>query len=162
MIERIRRVATLVAIGLFALVVACGGSSSDSGESVDTQAADAPAAASEAAAPTDGPAVAADVKSTGGSSGPPDDGGLPIPPARFPRGLVHSGEGVSPGYVLFSPLLSGTTHLVDNDGRVVHSWETPYAGGGGMYLLPNGNLLRPRARPGCASVHCGRNGWDPP
>ena len=32
------------------------------------------------------------------------------------------GSESSPGYVLFSPLLSGTTYLVDTSGRVVHTW----------------------------------------
>jgi hypothetical protein len=64
----------------------------------------------------------------------------PAPPPAMPRGLVDSRPGVSPGYVLFSPILSGTTFLIDNDARVVHTWSSPLTGSG--YLLPNGNLLR--------------------
>ena len=64
----------------------------------------------------------------------------PPPPAQ-PRGLVTSGSGVSPGYVLFSPILSTTVFLVDNEGRVVHTWENPRPGLS-HYLLPNGHLLR--------------------
>jgi hypothetical protein len=62
---------------------------------------------------------------------------------RFPRGLVTHKPGVTPGYVLFNPLLSETTYLMNNDGAVVHTWKTAHSPGGGIYLLPNGNLLRP-------------------
>jgi hypothetical protein len=63
------------------------------------------------------------------------------PPPLMPRGLINREAGVSPGYVLFGPLRSSSTYLIDNDGRVVHEWKGQYAGGGG-YLLENGNLLR--------------------
>jgi hypothetical protein len=64
------------------------------------------------------------------------------PPSLFPRGLVGKKAGVTPGYVLFNPLLSDTAYLVDNDGAVVHAWKAATSPGGSMYLLPNGNLLR--------------------
>jgi hypothetical protein len=64
-----------------------------------------------------------------------------MPPPLMPRGLITKEARVSPGYVLFGPILSDTVYLVDNDGRVVHTWETGYAGSGD-YLLPNGHLLR--------------------
>jgi hypothetical protein len=70
---------------------------------------------------------------TSGQTGPP--------PPLMPRGLVSREEGVSPGYLLFGPLRSSSTYLIDNDGRVVHEWKGQYAGGGG-YLLESGNLLR--------------------
>jgi hypothetical protein len=50
--------------------------------------------------------------------------------------------GVSPGYVLFGPLLSNWSYLIDNDGRVVHAWQSEFSPGGGMELLPDGHLLR--------------------
>ncbi|MEN8183110.1 MAG: aryl-sulfate sulfotransferase, partial [Myxococcota bacterium] len=65
----------------------------------------------------------------------------PAPPPAMPRGLVDSKPAVSDGYVLFSPILSGTTYLIRNDGRVVHTWSSELTGTA-MYLLPNGNLLR--------------------
>ena len=65
----------------------------------------------------------------------------PAPPPAMPRGLVASQPGVTPGYVLFSPALSPTVYLIDNQARVVHTWENEYTGGS-HYLLPNGNLLR--------------------
>jgi hypothetical protein len=57
------------------------------------------------------------------------------------RGLVLYG-GASPGFVLFSPLLSTTTYLVDRQGRVAHTWGSRRAPGASVYLLDNGHLLR--------------------
>jgi hypothetical protein len=59
-----------------------------------------------------------------------------------PRGLVVSTPRATPGYVLFAPLLSGTTYLIDGDGSVVHTWQTEFAPGASVYLLDNGHLLR--------------------
>jgi hypothetical protein len=67
---------------------------------------------------------------------------LLVPPPRLPRGLIRSEPGATPGYVLFQPSASGTIHLVDNEGRAVHVWETPHAPGGDFEMLANGNLLR--------------------
>jgi hypothetical protein len=59
-----------------------------------------------------------------------------------PRGLrLHDAEQTSDGYVLFSPLISDTTYLIDRDGQVVHLWEGDYAAGS-EYLLDDGHLLR--------------------
>jgi hypothetical protein len=46
------------------------------------------------------------------------------------------------GYVLFSPLLSTTTYLIDRRGRVVHRWDSDRPPGASVYLLENGHLLR--------------------
>jgi hypothetical protein len=67
--------------------------------------------------------------------------------AETPRGLRVKTAGVTPGYVLFSPLLSGTTYLIDEDGKVVHTWESDYAPFGSVHLLDNGNLLRTARQP---------------
>ena len=67
---------------------------------------------------------------------------LPKPPSPLqPRGLVTSQAGVAPGYVLFNPSLSKTIFLIDNDGRVVHTWEPP-TGGTSNYLRPDGSIVR--------------------
>ncbi len=52
----------------------------------------------------------------------------PAPPPAMPRGLVAKQPGVSDGYVLFSPILSPTVFLMDNDARVVHTWHNEYGG----------------------------------
>jgi len=59
-----------------------------------------------------------------------------------PRGLRLKADGLGPGYVLFSPLLSDTTYLIDMDGQVVHTWKSDSSPGSAVYLLDNGNLLR--------------------
>lgn len=52
-----------------------------------------------------------------------------------------SAEGIAPGYILLSPLLSTTTYLVDKRGQAVHTWrgELPAIS---VYLLADGRLLR--------------------
>ena len=66
---------------------------------------------------------------------------------EIPRGLRVRKSGVAPGYVLFAPLLSGTTYLIDEDGQVVHSWESEYAPSVAVYFLENGNLMRTAREP---------------
>ncbi len=58
------------------------------------------------------------------------------------RGLVFGSDRVTQGLVLFSPLLSTTTYLVDRKGRVVHTWRSDRAPGASVYFLENGHLLR--------------------
>ena len=67
--------------------------------------------------------------------------------AETPRGLRVKHAGATPGYVLFAPLLSGTTYLIDEDGQVVHSWESDYAPSGSVYFQENGNLIRTAREP---------------
>jgi len=59
-----------------------------------------------------------------------------------PRGLRLKADELAPGYVLFSPTLSGTTYLINMDGQVVQTWESNYTEASAAYLLDNGNLLR--------------------
>lgn len=59
-----------------------------------------------------------------------------------PRGLRSNTNEAEPGYVLYTPLLSDTTYLIDAKGVVVHTWKSDYAPSGTAYLLENGNLLR--------------------
>ena len=46
------------------------------------------------------------------------------------------------GYTLFSPLRSSTTYLIDNCGKVVHTWEGELLPSQMSYLLDDGTLLR--------------------
>jgi hypothetical protein len=117
----------------------------------------APPSAPEAAAPAAAPAPAPE----------PARPDLFVPPPLLPRGLIMNEPGVTPGYVLFNPSLSDTAYLVDNDGRVVHQWKTPFAPGGDMELLPNGNLLRGSRDPEMLGFKTGGTGgilqeldWD--
>ncbi len=61
---------------------------------------------------------------------------------ELPRGLVTHEEGVSNGYLMFTPLLSDTTYLMDNQGQIVHLWRSEFAPSGGVYLRANGNIIR--------------------
>ncbi|GEM_PF-3041032 len=57
-------------------------------------------------------------------------------------GLILKEEGAFDGYILFGPIGSKTTYLIDNDGQIVHSWESERGQQASAYLLENGNLLR--------------------
>ena len=46
------------------------------------------------------------------------------------------------GYTLFAPSRSTTTYLINNEGRLIHSWQSNYLPGQSAYLLENGHLLR--------------------
>ena len=47
------------------------------------------------------------------------------------------------GYILFCPMWSTTTYLINKQGDVVHSWQnTIYQDSQSTYLLENGNLVR--------------------
>jgi hypothetical protein len=58
-------------------------------------------------------------------------------------GLFTQETGSLPGYVLFAPLGSGTTYLIDKCGKEIHTWPSTYEPGQSIALLPDGNLLRP-------------------
>jgi hypothetical protein len=58
------------------------------------------------------------------------------------RGLKLATPAALDGYTLFSPIMSGTTFLIDMQGQIVHRWDTGLAPGNMAYLLDNGNLLR--------------------
>jgi len=72
----------------------------------------------------------------------PNTGGL-----GMPRGLINKTTEATPGYILFSPLLSATSYLVDLEGKVVHTWESEYGPSGWIFLKENGNLFRGGRQP---------------
>lgn len=58
-------------------------------------------------------------------------------------GLIqHSYGSLDDGYVLFAPIISTTTYLIDKCGHKVHSWSSDYQPGQSVYLLEDGELLR--------------------
>jgi hypothetical protein len=72
-----------------------------------------------------------------------------IPSRRIVRVLVvllsvagPSAAQVSPGFRLFGPLNGTDTHLLDTNGTIVHTWPSTFLPGVGVYLLPDGSLLR--------------------
>lgn len=66
---------------------------------------------------------------------------LPVPDAGTEPALLRNEPGTAPGYVLFSPLQSPTTFLIDTAGTTVHRWESPHPPLS-VYLLEDGTLLR--------------------
>src|SRR5215471_19718339 len=57
--------------------------------------------------------------------------------------FVNNTAKVAPGYVLMPALHNGMTYLIDNNGQVVHTWNSGnFEPGRSAYLLPNGHLLR--------------------
>ncbi len=62
--------------------------------------------------------------------------------AQHETGLIFNKSGSQDGYVLFAPLHSKTTYLIDKCGKVVHTWQSRYTPAQSVYLLPNGELLR--------------------
>lgn len=57
-------------------------------------------------------------------------------------GLIHSSNQVSEGYVLFSPVTSKKTYLIDNCGKEINSWESDFNPGLMAYLNNEGQLIR--------------------
>ena len=58
-------------------------------------------------------------------------------------GLIEfNQEGQQGGYVLFAPLFSSTTYLIDKCGRQAHTWKSNYNPGFTAYVLNDGSLLR--------------------
>ena len=46
------------------------------------------------------------------------------------------------GYILYTPMRSKITYLVNNEREVVHTWKSNYSQALGVYLLENGSLIR--------------------
>jgi hypothetical protein len=70
-----------------------------------------------------------------------------------------------PGFTLYSVFGSTSTSLVDQDNVEVHSWNHDRIGGYSVYLLPNGNIMRPALSNTSAMNGGGAAGlvqtWDP-
>jgi hypothetical protein len=57
-------------------------------------------------------------------------------------GLFVNDSTAYDGYTLFAPMGYTTTYFIDNEGRLIHSWEGDYPPGHSVYFLENGHLLR--------------------
>jgi len=85
-----------------------------------------------------GLALFASGQSTAPSS--PFSGSVPV--IKRPEiGVLLKKEGVGEGYSLIAPPGCNATHLIDNDGYIVHKWIFKKRSGKAAYILPNGNLL---------------------
>ncbi len=56
--------------------------------------------------------------------------------------IMHDSTASFNGYTLFAPLPSKVTYLIDNEGYLVHSWNSSYEPGQAVMLLEDGSLLR--------------------
>jgi len=62
--------------------------------------------------------------------------------------FLNNAAATAPGYVLLPPMHNGMTYLIDNNGQIVHSWNSGnYEPGRMAYLLTNGHLLRADSLP---------------
>ncbi|MBS1538370.1 MAG: aryl-sulfate sulfotransferase [Bacteroidetes bacterium] len=57
-------------------------------------------------------------------------------------GVLQSNSGQQDGYILFAPMSSTSTYLIDKNGQQIKSWNSKYTPGKSAYLLPDGSLLR--------------------
>lgn len=58
-------------------------------------------------------------------------------------GLIqHDPPSLDDGYVLFAPIGSNTTYLIDKCGKQVKSWNSGFRPGQSVYILSDGTLLR--------------------
>jgi len=60
-------------------------------------------------------------------------------------GLLLNTEDAIDGYTLFT--VHDKTYLINNHGKIVQQWKSEYSAGQSVYLLENGNLLRPAEIP---------------
>jgi hypothetical protein len=62
--------------------------------------------------------------------------------AQRTMGLMDYQNPNADGYVLFAPIPSLNTYLIDKCGEKVHQWTSTYQPGLSAYLLPDGSLIR--------------------
>jgi len=55
---------------------------------------------------------------------------------------IHGDNGPFDGYTLFAPMYGKITYLINNDGKIVHTWISEHIMALGISLLENGNLIR--------------------
>jgi len=58
-------------------------------------------------------------------------------------GFFYQTAASQDGYVMFAPLSSDNTYLIDKCGKLVHTWTSTHRPGQSFYLLTDGTLLRP-------------------
>lgn len=56
--------------------------------------------------------------------------------------LQHTQQSLADGYVLFAPIGSTTTYMIDKCGHLVKTWPSSYKPGQSVYILEDGTLLR--------------------
>ena len=90
----------------------------------------------------------------------------PIEESAPSSGLRVNHPDAFPSYTLVAPYLSTKTYLLDQNGEVVHHWESDETPSGGAYLLEDGSLLRcadtenPRFRSNGTGGRVQIHSWD--
>jgi len=74
-----------------------------------------------------------------GQGKPPKDGDFGIIERQI--GLVLNTPEAYEGYTLFAPKHYTRTYLMNNQGGIINTWDSPYEPGQSVHLLPNGHLL---------------------
>jgi Arylsulfotransferase (ASST) len=74
-------------------------------------------------------------------------------------GLLWNTAEAYPGYTLFAPNFWTNTYLIDNNGRLVHTWASRFRPANSVYLLPDGHLLRPAHAANPVFFAGGAGGW---
>ncbi|MEI7635441.1 MAG: aryl-sulfate sulfotransferase, partial [bacterium] len=81
-----------------------------------------------------------------------------VPPVSQTVGLFTNLSGAYQGYTLLAPMHYTRTYLIDNAGKVVHTWDSAYEPGRTAYLLENGHLWRACMVKGGVSTGGGEGG----
>jgi hypothetical protein len=74
-----------------------------------------------------------------GQGKPPKDGDFGFIERQI--GLILNTTKAYEGYTLFAPKHYTRTYLMDNQGQIINTWDSPYEPGQSVHLLPNGHLL---------------------
>lgn len=72
--------------------------------------------------------------------------------------MEHDEARAYPGYTLMAPVTTTTTYLIDNDGQVVHTWQSQFRPGQAVMLLNDGSLLRTGTPQGNTPLNGGGSG----
>jgi len=100
-------VSSALAVSLIALLVGC-----------------TPAEAPDAEEPEEMPETPTESADTPATAEPPEQDMIEFAGIDEMRGVRINEPGTLPGYVLFTPMLSGVTYLIDRNGKVVHTWTS--------------------------------------
>ena len=74
-----------------------------------------------------------------GQDKPPKDGDFGSIERQV--GVITNTYEAYEGHTLFAPKNYTRTYLMDNQGGIINTWDSPYEPGQSVYLLPNGHLL---------------------
>ena len=74
-------------------------------------------------------------------------------------GLFNLDSAATPGFTLFAPMAYTEVFLIDNCGREVNRWSSTRTPGVSVYLMDNGNLVRPLADTSATFTAGGAGGW---